>query len=279
MYDYSPVPCGLGDQGFDNPDVDALYDLLYDPHEVINLLRSPFVDKPLSQLHPSEKNPIVPHDKARSLQAALVSWLKETGSEFASPVSQRQMKTEHINQVPLLVKPLVDATWQVGEASTLTVPADTFLDIDGDALTFSATLNRVALPKWLTVDSKDGTVSGTPPCHGNELLRVIAKDEKSGYAFSELQLTIKGSGQPCPAAPPGPTPAPPTPPVPPGPTPPAPSPSGTCEQVMIKECPKDSFKTYDDCLKCTRDKSDVATTCRPRDRQAYCGSMSMPIEV
>ena len=62
--------------------MDALYDLRYDPREVINLLRSPYVQKPLSALHPDEKDDIVPLDKAHSLQTALVGWLDETGSEY-----------------------------------------------------------------------------------------------------------------------------------------------------------------------------------------------------
>ena len=62
----------------------------YDPREVINLLRSPFVDRPLSQLHSGEKDGIVPGNKARSLQAALVGWLKDTGSSYAAAVAQRR---------------------------------------------------------------------------------------------------------------------------------------------------------------------------------------------
>ena len=62
----------------------------YDPREVINLLRSPFVDRPLSQLHSGEKDGIVPSSKARSLQAALVGWLKDTGSSYATAVAQRR---------------------------------------------------------------------------------------------------------------------------------------------------------------------------------------------
>ena len=55
------------------PGVDALYD----PTEVINLLRSPYVRKPLSQLHPDEHDNIVPFEKATSLKASLVTWLQD----------------------------------------------------------------------------------------------------------------------------------------------------------------------------------------------------------
>ena len=74
-YYYRHVPCGPGvdEQGFDAPGMDALYDLKYDPREVTNLLRSPFVRRPLSDLHPAggAADDVVPFDKARDLQAAL----------------------------------------------------------------------------------------------------------------------------------------------------------------------------------------------------------------
>ena len=161
----------------------------YDPREVINLLRSPFVDRPLSQLHSGEKDGIVPSSKARSLQAALVGWLKGTGSSYATAVAQRRMNTTHINQVPVLATPVPsDVTWQANRANTLTLPASTFLDVDGDSLTFAGTLDRGALPPWLRVHPKDGSVHGTPPSAGSHLLRVTATDRKSGAAFVELQL-------------------------------------------------------------------------------------------
>ncbi|EOD33207.1 hypothetical protein EMIHUDRAFT_202442 [Emiliania huxleyi CCMP1516] len=171
--------------------VDALYDLQNDPTEVINLLRSPYVSRPLSQLHPHEKDDIVPLDKARRLQTALVDWLEDTGSQYASAVAKRQMNTGHINQVPLLVTPMPDVTWRVGQPNTLTIPAGTFLDVDGDHLTFSGTLDRGNLPQWLQVHPDDGRVRGTPPSKGRYLLRLTATDHKAGGAFVELQLEAK----------------------------------------------------------------------------------------
>ena len=160
----------------------------YDPREVINLLRSPFVDRPLSQLHSGEKDGIVPSSKARSLQAALIGWLKDTGSDYAAAVAQRRMNTTHINQVPVLATPVPsDVTWQANRANTLTLPASTFLDVDGDSLTFAGTLDRGALPHWLSVSPTDGSAHGTPPSKGDHLLRLTATDQ-TGSAFVELQL-------------------------------------------------------------------------------------------
>jgi len=201
-YYYLPKPCGLGadEQGFDAPGVDALYDLRYDPREVINLLRSPYVQKPLSALHPGENDTIVPFERARRLQKALVAWLNETDSEYASAVAVREMNTSHINQVPVLARGGNDASapvmpariaWKVGLANTFTVPAETFLDVDGDALHFNGTLDRHALPGWLQVHPNTGIVHGKPPSKGTYLLRVMASDHKTaGSAFIEYSLDV-----------------------------------------------------------------------------------------
>lgn len=198
-YYYRHVPCGPGvdEQGFDAPGVDALYDLRYDPREVINLLRSPFVQRPLSHLHPEEKDHIVPLEKARSLKEALVAWLNETGSEYASAVAVRQMNISHINQVPVLTRGGSDASasvmpasilWKVGERNNFTVSEGTFLDVDDDKLVFSGTLDRGALPNWLHVHPHTAVVLGQPPRQGSYLLRIIASDRKSGSAFFEYMI-------------------------------------------------------------------------------------------
>ena len=132
----------------------------------------------------------MPYNKACSLQTALANWLEDTGSEYASAVAKRQMNTSHINQVPVLARAMPDATWRVGQANTLALPADTFLDVDGDKLTFAGSLDRAALPKWLRIHPKDGSVHGNPPSKGSHLLRLTATDYKAGSAFVELQLKV-----------------------------------------------------------------------------------------
>ena len=159
--------------------------------ENINLLRSPFVKKPLSALHQSEKDNIVPFERATSLKATLVSWLKETDSQYMIPVTKRQMNTSHINQIPMLVTSIAAPTWKVGKPNTMLIPASTFLDVDGDTLHYAGLLDRGALPGWLKVHPKDGSVHGTPPSKGAHLLRVTAADHKTGSAFVELQMTVE----------------------------------------------------------------------------------------
>ena len=205
-YYFRHVPCGPGvdEQGFDAPGVDALYDLKYDPREVTNLLRSPFVRRPLSDLHPGggggAADDVVPLDKARGLQSALVEWLAETGSEYAAAVRARQVNTTHINQVPVLTAGGSDAgapvmpgrvLWQAGRSNNFTVPAGTFLDVDGDALHFGGTLDRAALPQWLQVHPDTAVVRGEPPAAGRHLLRVTASDHQTGSAFVEFDIEVE----------------------------------------------------------------------------------------
>jgi arylsulfatase A-like enzyme len=193
--DYSTVPCGVDEQGFDAPGVDALYDLRYDPNEVINLLRSPYAQQPLSRLHPSDKDGVVPHDKALSLQKMLASWLQKTGSEYASAVAKRFMNTSHINQVPLLTAAMPDATWRVGQLSNLNLPLGLFMDVDGDTLAYHGTLDRATPPPWMQIHD-DGSVHGRPVKVGKHLLRVIASDRKSGSAFVELTVRVVAGAEP-----------------------------------------------------------------------------------
>ncbi len=73
-----------------------------------------------------------------------------------------------INQQPELANPIPDqisprhALWQ------FQVAADAFSDVDGPALTYTATLgNGDPLPYWLTFDAATRTFSGTPPLDGD----------------------------------------------------------------------------------------------------------------
>jgi hypothetical protein len=65
--------------------------------------------------------------------------------------------------------------------------------------------------------------------------------------------------------------SPPTPPLPtpaPAPTPPVPIPAG-CLKALKAKCPL-PFKSYGDCLTCTR-KYANKPTCSPGERYTYCG--------
>ncbi|MEP4140111.1 putative Ig domain-containing protein, partial [Roseibium sp.] len=80
------------------------------------------------------------------------------------------------NTAPTVSNPIADLTSQEDAAWSFVVPAGTFTDADGDALTYSATLSDgSALPAWLSFDADTRTFSGTPPqdFNGTLSLKVI----------------------------------------------------------------------------------------------------------
>ena len=83
------------------------------------------------------------------------------------------------NDAPQLWHPTSDQISPDDQSWSFQVPANAFSDIDGDTLTFSASLgNDSALPAWLTFNATTRTFSGTPPLDFNGAfdLKVTASD-------------------------------------------------------------------------------------------------------
>ena len=69
---------------------------------------------------------------------------------------------------PELAAALADQTSAEDAAWSFTVPAGTFVDVDGDTLSYAATLaGGDPLPGWLSFDTTTQTFSGTPPANFN----------------------------------------------------------------------------------------------------------------
>ena len=87
---------------------------------------------------------------------------------------------------------LADQGASEGSAFAYTIPAGAFTDVDGDALSYSATLaSGAALPAWLSFDAGARSFSGTPPngSAGTIVVRVSASDG-SLTAFDDFQITV-----------------------------------------------------------------------------------------
>jgi uncharacterized delta-60 repeat protein len=98
------------------------------------------------------------------------------------------------NDAPLLITPVDPGAGAIEDSAfLLSVPAPSFVDPDGDALTYSATRsNGTALPSWLSFDALTRTFSGTP---GNADvgilgLKVTATDAGGLSASSSFNLTV-----------------------------------------------------------------------------------------
>ncbi|MGX9425444.1 DUF4082 domain-containing protein, partial [Bradyrhizobium sp. LeoA1S1] len=88
---------------------------------------------------------------------------------------------------PVLVTQTANQSAVVGSAFSLTLPAGTFNDPDGGALTYSATgLNGAALPSWLTFNAATRTFSGTPTSANVGTLGVqVSATDPAGLSASE----------------------------------------------------------------------------------------------
>jgi len=92
------------------------------------------------------------------------------------------------NHAPVVSVPMIDENWTEGSLLQYTVPARTFTDPDGNALSYSATLNTgAALPAWLSFNSTTHTFTGTVPVGSPDYtVRVIVKDAGGLSTFDDV---------------------------------------------------------------------------------------------
>jgi hypothetical protein len=97
------------------------------------------------------------------------------------------------NTAPVVANAIAAQTATVGNFYSLTFPTNTFTDVDGDALTYSATQSSgAALPVWLTFNDATRTFSGTPTAGdvGTITIRLTASDGKGGSVFNDFTLQV-----------------------------------------------------------------------------------------
>lgn len=94
------------------------------------------------------------------------------------------------NDAPIVANPLQRRTSAEDQAINFTIPAATFTDVDGDALTLTAGLaDGSDLPDWLTFDGS--TFTGTPPQNFNAELDIsVTASDGSLAANSDFVLEI-----------------------------------------------------------------------------------------
>ena len=84
-----------------------------------------------------------------------------------------------VNDAPTILESLLPRTSTETQNFSYTVPASIFTDIDGDVLTYTASLaDNSSLPSWLSFDAVTRTFSGTPSLTDAGVLsiKVIAND-------------------------------------------------------------------------------------------------------
>jgi Ca2+-binding RTX toxin-like protein len=98
-----------------------------------------------------------------------------------------------VNDNPVQENEIEDQTAEEGEAFSFQIPLDVFADIDGDNLSYNATLaGGVALPSWLSFDAASRKFTGTPADgdDGELVLEVSVTDGNGGSVTASFNLSV-----------------------------------------------------------------------------------------
>jgi large repetitive protein len=88
------------------------------------------------------------------------------------------------NYVPVVQKQVDDQQIDLGVAYNLTLDRDTFVDPNGDSLTYSA----LSLPKWLTFNASRLVLAGMPREYGTYNITLSARDAWGGTAVMGFEI-------------------------------------------------------------------------------------------
>jgi Ca2+-binding RTX toxin-like protein len=104
---------------------------------------------------------------------------------------------EEVNDVPVLTGSLPAVSVVEGQLLNLVLPADLFVDPDGEITGYFAALaDGGPLPSWLTIDAVTGALSGTPPAGAAATLDVLifARDGRDATSVP-LVITVSPGNQ------------------------------------------------------------------------------------
>ena len=106
-----------------------------------------------------------------------------------------------VNDAPTVAQAIADQSAAQGTAFSLQFAANTFVDPDGDALSYTAQLSGGggALPGWLGFDAASRTFSGTPALGdvGTLSIDVQARDGKGGVVTDTFSLAVARTTPPA----------------------------------------------------------------------------------
>ncbi len=126
-----------------------------------------------------------------SFDDAGVLAIKVTANDGQATASQTfTLDVLDVNRAPVVIEPVINQSTNENQVFTYQLPNEAFIDLDGDVLTYSATLSDdSALPSWLSFDANTQTFSGTPSYEdaGVLSLKVMATDpagESAEQVFS-----------------------------------------------------------------------------------------------
>jgi hypothetical protein len=101
-----------------------------------------------------------------------------------------QLVLNPVNDAPKALQPLDNGSVDEAKPFSYTIPSDAFVDVDGDALTYSATLSDgSSLPSWLVFDAATQTFSGTPSFNDSSVLQVTVT-ASDGVLSAQQSFTL-----------------------------------------------------------------------------------------
>jgi VCBS repeat-containing protein len=108
--------------------------------------------------------------------------------ELLSNASRVTFNVAAVNDAPIVAEILADQSSPEDTAVNFTLPASSFSDVDGDALTYTVS----ELPSWLSFDAATRSFSGTPPLNyfGDVVVTVTATDGGGLGASDSFILAI-----------------------------------------------------------------------------------------
>jgi hypothetical protein len=85
--------------------------------------------------------------------------------------------------------------WAANEAVTFTLPANAFVDPQGETMTYAATMqDGSALPSWLKFNKATGAFTGTAPVTPQNLELTVTATDQSGLSSSDtFQVTVQAA--------------------------------------------------------------------------------------
>ncbi len=122
------------------------------------------------------------------------TWMRIFNTTLDEVRAAVRLNGDSVNFDPAVQNPVADQTGTEGAAFSFVLPADTFSDLNGDDLTFSATLaDGSALPAWIMFDPATGTFTSTSPVQGTISITVTASDGRGGTAQDTFDIDFADS--------------------------------------------------------------------------------------
>ena len=96
-----------------------------------------------------------------------------------------------VNDIPVVNTPLTDQILYIDDLFNYQLPSNTFSDLDGDELSYTATLvDGAPLPNWLTFNPETQQFIGTPTTNQNLEIQVIVNDGNGATNNTKFHIDV-----------------------------------------------------------------------------------------